>query len=136
MKNYERKVYYHETDQMGVVHHSNYIKWMEEARVDLMEQLGYGYKKMEELGVISPVVSVYCEYKSPAKFNDTVYFNLKVVKYTGVKLEFSYEIRNKENDELLALGNSKHCFLKDGKVISLKLELPDFHQAFLDYAGE
>ena len=135
MTNYERKVFYHETDQMGVVHHSNYIKWMEEARVDLMDKIGYSYKKMEELGIISPVVSVSCEYKSPAKFNDVVYIKLHVEKYTGVKLEFSYEIRNKADDTLLVTGYSKHCFLKNNKVISLKNELPDFHNAFLKEAG-
>ena len=62
MKMYRRKVFYYETDQMGIVHHSNYIRWFEEARIDYMEQLGLGYDKMEEQGIISPVLSVEASY--------------------------------------------------------------------------
>lgn len=53
-KDYEHHAQYYETDQMGCVHHSNYIRWMEEARVSLMEQMGCGYKAMEASGVMSP----------------------------------------------------------------------------------
>ena len=58
VKPYEHHVKYYETDQMRIVHHSNYIRWMEEARMDLMEQMGFGYDKMEELEIVSPVLSV------------------------------------------------------------------------------
>ena len=61
---YEHKVQYYETDQMGIVHHSNYIRWFEEARVDVLDQIGIGYKKMEEAGVISPVLEVHAAYKT------------------------------------------------------------------------
>ncbi len=57
VKPYEHHVKYYETDQMRIVHHSNYIRWMEEARMDLMEQMGFGYDKMEELEIVSPVLS-------------------------------------------------------------------------------
>ena len=57
-KAYQHKVQYYETDQMGIVHHSNYIRWFEEARTDYMERLGIGYEKMEEQGILSPVLSV------------------------------------------------------------------------------
>lgn len=55
---YYRKAQYHETDQMGIIHHSNYVKWMEEARIGYMSRMGFSYKKVEELGVISPVVEI------------------------------------------------------------------------------
>ena len=61
---YEHHAKYYETDQMGIIHHSNYIKWMEEARMDLMEQIGLSYKEMEAMEIISPVLSVSCEYHS------------------------------------------------------------------------
>ena len=64
---YEHNAKYYETDQMGIIHHSNYIRWMEEARMDMMEQMGFGYDKMEELEIISPVISVNCFGRSPAK---------------------------------------------------------------------
>ena len=53
---YEHYTQYYETDQMGCVHHSNYIRWMEEARVFLMEQMGCSYRAMEEAGILSPVL--------------------------------------------------------------------------------
>jgi len=133
MTNYERKAFYHETDQMGVIHHSNYVKWMEEARTHIMDELGFSYKKMEELGVISPVVSINLEYKKSVLFNDTVYFVIKIDEYNGIRLELSYEIRNKETDELCVKAKSKHCFIVDGKIASCKKVLPEFHEIFYSY---
>lgn len=72
MKPYIHKVHYYETDQMKVAHHGNYLHWMEEARVDFLLQLGCPYDKLEEMGIISPIVSVTCNYKSPAFFNDDI----------------------------------------------------------------
>ena len=72
VKPYEHNVKYYETDQMGIVHHSNYIRWMEEARMDLLEQLGYSFQQLEEAEVISPVVAMECKYTSMVHFHDTV----------------------------------------------------------------
>ena len=130
---YERKAYYHETDQMGVIHHSNYFRWLEEARVYFLDQLGLSYKHMEEIGIISPVVSIAAEYKKPVKFDEVVLIFIKIAKYTGVKLELEYEIRDKETNELMVSANSKHCFVKNESVISLKREYPDFNDIFLNY---
>ena len=130
---YERKAYYHETDQMGVIHHSNYFRWLEEARVYFLDQLGLSYKHMEEIGIISPVVSIAAEYKKPVKFDEVVLIYIKIAKYTGVKLELEYEIRDKESNELMVSANSKHCFVKNESVISLKREYPDFNDIFLNY---
>jgi acyl-CoA thioester hydrolase len=130
---YERKAYYHETDQMGVIHHSNYFRWLEEARVYFLDQLGLSYKHMEEIGIISPVVSIAAEYKKPVKFDEVVLIYIKIAKYTGVKLELEYEIRDKETNELMVSANSKHCFVKNESVISLKREYPDFNDIFLNY---
>ena len=60
----EHKVQYYETDGMGIVHHSNYIRWFEEARVDLLEQLGFGYDRIEAAGYSGPVLEVSCQYKT------------------------------------------------------------------------
>ena len=51
---YRRKAQYHETDQMGIIHHSNYVKWMEEARIDFMKEMGFGYGEVEKRGIVSP----------------------------------------------------------------------------------
>ncbi len=58
MFKYIRRAQYHETDQMHIIHHSNYVKWMEEARTAYLDQMGLGYKEVEALGIISPVVSI------------------------------------------------------------------------------
>ena len=58
IKPYERMVYYYETDRMGIVHHSNYIRWFEEARLDWMKQIGWDYKTIEDDNIIIPVLSV------------------------------------------------------------------------------
>ena len=91
-KRYSRRVNYYETDQMGIVHHSNYIRWFEEARSFLLEENGFGYKKMEESGIISPVLSVNARYKSMTHYYDTVIINVKVIKYNGVKITLEYTV--------------------------------------------
>lgn len=130
---YERRAYYHETDQMGVIHHSNYLKWMEEARINLLDSCGVSYKLMEDNGIISPVTAISIDYKTPCKFDDIVILELNITEYTGVKMTFEYKIYNKENNAIYATAASKHCFIKDGKIISLKKALPDIHQRMVDF---
>ena len=91
---YQRKVHYYETDQMGIVHHSNYIRWFEEARIDLMEQMGLGYEKMEEAGIISPVLSVQADYLRMMHFGDTFQIRCFIKEYNGIKLTVGYEVIN------------------------------------------
>ena len=133
MITYERKAYYHETDQMGVIHHSNYFRWLEEARVYFLDQIGLSYKKMEEIGIISPVVSISADYRKPVQFDDVVVIYLKISKYTGIKLELEYEIRDKKTNEIRVIANSKHCFIKENSIVSLKKEYADFDKKFLEY---
>ena len=93
---YEHHAKYYETDQMGIIHHSNYIKWMEEARMDLMDQIGLNYREMEELEIISPVLSVSVNYHSMVHFDDTVLIQCKLLKYNGIKMEVEYVMTDKE----------------------------------------
>ena len=72
MRQYQHEVKYYECDRMGITHHSNYVRFMEEARVDWMDQVGYGFDRMEAEGVVSPVVSVECVYRRPTTFKDVV----------------------------------------------------------------
>ena len=131
IKPYLHNAKYYETDQMGIVHHSNYIRWMEEARMDAMHQFGISYRKMEESGVISPVVSAGCQYKSMVHFDDTVKIQVAVAKYNGVRLDLTYEMTDSQTGELRTTGTSTHCFLdKDGHVISLKHMYPEIDKCF------
>ena len=120
MFTYKRKAQYHETDKMGIIHHSNYVKWMEEARVALMDSLGYSFRRMESEGIASPVVSINVEYKKPVEFDDDVEVRVSVLKYSGAVLELGYEFYNTNKEEVCTTAVSKHCFVKDGRIASLK----------------
>ncbi len=136
-KPYEHRAMYYETDQMGIIHHSNYIRWMEEARMDLMDQMGYSYKQMEEAEIISPVISVQCEYKSMVHFNDTVVIETKIAEYNGIKMTVQYRMTDKETGELRTLAKSEHCFLNaSGKPISLKRTYPELDTKFFEMVDE
>lgn len=131
IKPYEHIVQYYETDQMGIVHHSNYIRWFEEARSYILEQIGFGYKKMEEEGIISPVLSVKAEYKSMTHYYDTVIINLKITSYNGIKFTIEYQIKDKETGEIRCTGESMHCLLNSsGRPVSMKREHPEIHELF------
>jgi len=123
---YHHKAQYYETDQMGVVHHSNYIRWFEEARTDLLERAGLGYDKMEERGIIVPVLAASCEYKSSVRYGETVAIIPKVEAYTGLRLTLSYRIEDARSGELRAIGETRHAFLnRDFKPAPLKRNHPD-----------
>ncbi len=128
MLSYRRKAHYHETDQMGVIHHSNYVKWMEEARVAFMDGIGFSYKRTEEAGLVSPVVSLSVDYKKPVAFDDTVEIRVSVARYSGVVLELDYEFFDLDTNELRTTAVSKHCFLRDGRPVSLKKALPELDE--------
>lgn len=128
---YLHRVQYYETDQMKIAHHSNYIRWFEEARTDVLEQAGCGYKEMEELGIISPVLSVSAEYKSMTHFYEVVEIHTKVLSYNGIKLVLAYEVYDQETGEIRCMGSSSHCFLDEkGKPVSLKKNFPKYHELF------
>lgn len=118
---YEHHAKYYETDQMGIIHHSNYVKWMEEARMNLMEQIGLSYRQMEEMEIISPVLSIEVNYHSMVHFDDVVVIQTKLVKYNGIRMEVEYVMTDKKTGELRTTARSSHCFLnRSGKPISLR----------------
>ena len=130
MFTYSRKAQYHETDKMGIIHHSNYVKWMEEARIAYMDSLGYGFDKVESLGIVSPVAGISITYKTPMQFNDVVDIAVCITRYSGVIQEVSYTFTKQGTGELCATATSKHCYLKDGKIVNLKHEIPELDRLF------
>lgn len=134
MESFKWKAQYYETDQMGIVHHSNYIRWFESARIDFMSRMGIPYDKMEEAGIISPVLTVSCQYHRMTHFGDTVEITPSIKMYNGIRLVISYTVKKQENGELVAEGETSHCFLnRDGKIVSLKKVLPQTHAVFESY---
>ena len=83
MEPYFHRVQYYETDKMGCVHHSNYIRWMEEARVDFLEQIGIGFPMMEARGIYSPVTHVECRYRRPTRFDEEIRISVHVAASTA-----------------------------------------------------
>ncbi len=121
MKPYIRQAMYYETDQMGVIHHSNYIRWFEESRVDFLEQIGLSYDKLEASGILIPVLSVSCEYKSSVKFNDKVMILPKTTFFNGFKMTLQYHILDADTHAMKAFGESQHCFVNsDFKPVNVK----------------
>jgi acyl-CoA thioester hydrolase len=134
---YLRKPHYYETDQMGIIHHSNYIRWFEEARVDLLEWLKLPYQVIEEAGIIIPVLAVSCTYKGMVRYGDKVKINVFVENYTGTRFEFRYELVNLTTNQVATTGTSSHCFLskEHQRLISLKKKFPEFHEIFENYVN-
>ena len=94
MEKYRHTVHYYETDRMGFTHHSNYIRWMEEARIHFFDQLGWSYQKFEDEGVISPVTAIECKYKQTTTFPEDVYISVSVDALRGLKLKLKYTMTN------------------------------------------
>ena len=140
MESFKREVKYYECDRMGITHHSNYIRFMEEARIyvldmlgygfDRMEELGYGYAKMEEDGIVSPVMSVSCEYKKPTTFKDEIEISLKVKEMSELKITFSYVMKVK--GVLVCKATSTHCFIENGRPFSFQKRWPELTEKLME----
>ena len=136
MQPYKHIVQYYETDKMGITHHSNYIRWMEEARIDFLKQLGWDYAKLEEMGVISPVTEINCKYKQPTTFSDEIFVMVNIAEYNGIRLKLSYKMKNSVNKTVFE-GKSEHCFVnKEGRIVRVKKEFPEFDAALAAEAEE
>lgn len=131
MKRYRHKVQYYETDQMGIVHHSNYIRWFEEARMAFLEQMGITYQQMEEMGIFSPVLSVEADYLRMVRYGTSVLIRTMVDEYNGIKLTVSYQVMDKSTGMIHCKGVTRHCFLNEkGRPIYLKKNYPEIHKLF------
>ena len=127
MSKYIHRVNYYETDKMGITHHSNYIRFMEEARMNFLSEIGYPMIRLEKEGITSPVVSVNCEYKHTTTYSDKIEIEVALEKYTGVKLFLSYTMRNSNTGETVAVASSAHCFIdENGRPIAVKKRVPEF----------
>lgn len=127
MQGYIHKVQYYETDKMGITHHSNYIRWMEEARVDFLDRIGYGYARLERDGILSPVIGVECQYKHPTTFDDRVEITVGVQQFKGIRLTIGYTMTNAATGETVLTGKTTHCFTdRTGKPVILKKQFPEF----------
>ncbi len=129
IKSYQHKVQYYETDQMQIVHHSNYIRWFEEARTDFLEQAGFGYDRFEKEGIISPVLEVHAKYHTMTRFGEIVSIKVKMTNFTGLKFTIEYIISDSVTGEVRVTGRSEHCLLdRENKPIRLKKVNPGLYE--------
>lgn len=130
---YERKINYYETDKMGIVHHSNYIRFMEEARCAWMESLCMPFWALEEEGITIPVLGVTCEYKTHVTFGNTIVIKPFVKEFNGVRLTVGYEVTEKESGRTVVEVETRHCFTGHNlRPVNLKKKSPEFYQMFID----
>lgn len=107
---YLRKINYYETDKMGIVHHSNYIRFLEEARCRWLEEKGISMELLEDKGYTIPTLEVNCKYKNPVTSGDVISIIPKISEYNGVKMTITYEFTNKETGKVVIDAYTKHCF--------------------------
>lgn len=133
LRPYERGVYYYETDKMGIMHHSNYIRIFEETRIHFLSEAGMPFPEIEAQGLLMPVLSVECSYLRPLRFGDTFSVELRVTKFNGVKLGVEYTVRNKATGEVCAEGSSAHCFTDtELRPLRIKRNYPAIYSIFAD----
>jgi acyl-CoA thioester hydrolase len=112
------RVRYAETDQMGVVYHSNYLIWFEVGRVELMRSLGFDYKSMEvEDDTYMVVADAHCRYHYPARYDELLTIRTRVLEAKTRVLKFGYEVFRQHDQKLLATGDTTHVTTsRDGRV--------------------
>ena len=134
---YKHLVQYYETDKMGVTHHSNYIRFMEEARLDFFKKLGFDYLEFEKIGLISPVIGLNnIKFRKPSTVGDTLDIEVSVKSYNSLVLTMHYVM--KKGDILVFEGDSDHCFLsKEGKMLPLgDNSFPELHHKLKELASK
>lgn len=107
---------------MGITHHSYYVRFMEEARIDMLDRLGYGFEKLESEGIVSPVVSLTCNYRKPTTFKDDIEIEVSLSEVSVFKITLSYTMS--VGGTTVFSGSSVHCFIKDGKPLSIAEKFP------------
>lgn len=122
---YERKINYYETDKMGIVHHSNYARFLEEARIEMLAYYGIPLEVLEENGIMIPVLQLEGKFSNSIKFGDTVKIFVDITKASNVKFSMAYKIYDEKMETILHTGSSEHCFLDmNFKPVAIK-KLPE-----------
>ena len=128
---YERAINYYETDKMGVVHHSNYIRFLEEARCDYLKATNMPFESFEEKGITIPVLEVKCKYKQHVTFADTIVIKVIVKEFNGVRLTIGYDVKDKKTGNTVIIAETKHCFTdKNLRPVNLKKYCKEFSDKF------
>ncbi len=133
---YIRRVHYYETDRMGVVHHSNYLRLLENARLDWIGYHIMRYGEMEKMGIIIPCLTATGNFRSYLRFDDPYQIRMRMVEFTGARMRFEYEVTNAETGVVCYTGESTHFFATDGEYrpFSIRKSFPDLYRKFVEIA--
>ena len=132
------RVRYAETDQMGVVHHANYLLYFEDARTKFCEDMGFPYAELEASGYLSPVVSIECSYGASLVYGDVATVVTRVTEVRPAKLVYAYEIYRQGQmpgvDKPCATGRSTHCIVdaQTFKPVSMKRVAPELYARYCE----
>ena len=119
----EHRVYYYDTDKMGVVYHSNYLKWMEVARTEFFRDT-LPYSRLEEMGVMLPVKTLNIEYFNSVKYDELIKIKIKLLEFSKIKIKFLYEIYDENFIQLKAKAETVNTFTDiNGNLKRLSNEL-------------
>lgn len=121
---------YSETDQMGIIHNSNYAVWYEAGRTDYFKKSGITYKEIEIRGIVLPLYEMKCQFKSPARYEDEILIRTKIEAFSQVRIIFLYEVINFSNNKILATGETMHAWTdRLLKPINLEKLAPDIYNS-------
>ena len=118
MHRFELRVRYSDTDPMGWAYYANYLRWFEIGRAEMLRSLGRTYREVEESGVLLPVLEARCRYFSGARYDDLLVIETGVEEFRKASVTFGYRVRRAADEETLAAGSTRHCFLdRDGRPV-------------------
>lgn len=128
---YKREINYYETDKMGIVHHSNYIRFLEEARCKWLKELGISMEYLEKNGYTIPTLEVNCQYKYHVTSGDIIIIKPIVTEYNGVRMTVSYEVKEEKTGKEVIKAWTKHCFTNNElRPINMKKSNTQIHSIF------
>jgi acyl-CoA thioester hydrolase len=127
---YSRRVHFYETDAQGVVHHSNYFRYFEEARGELLRSMGFPYSTLRERGLEVVLLEARCEWKRPLFYDEEFAIEIELNSIDRFTFSISYTLTSQGT--LRALGFTKHCVVKEGRIVSIP---PEIREAFVSHAG-
>lgn len=134
---YEKIINYYETDRMGVVHHSNYIRFLEEARCRWLEYLGIPMEKLEQTGYTIPTLEVYCKYKYHVTSGDIITIEPRISEYNGARMKVEYKVKDKKTNKEIIEAWTTHCFTNNElKPVNMKKHNKEVYEIFENLKNE
>ena len=120
---------YAETDQMGIIHHSVYAIWYEQARTEYFNKIGMRYDEIEKKGIMTPLVELNCKYKLPAYYNQEVEIKTKMIELTPIKFTLQYDVYNSQG-KIINIGTTTLAWAdsKSFKIINLQKTYPEMYK--------